>query len=60
VAATIIDFKTDAVASTDQLADRYRPQLDAYRRGAAAALELAEPAVAAAIVSTALRRTVAL
>jgi ATP-dependent exoDNAse (exonuclease V) beta subunit len=31
-ALEVIDFKTDAVERPDELAERYRPQMDAYRR----------------------------
>lgn len=57
-AIELIDFKTDAVATPDQLRTRHRDQLAAYR----AALALAYPAarLRALLLSTHLRQVIAL
>ncbi len=58
LAATVVDFKTDAVASAGELVERHRAQVAAYRRGVAGALGLPPGAVRGVLVSTALRDTV--
>ncbi len=58
VAATVVDFKTDAVTGAGELAERHRAQVAAYRHGVAGALGLPAGAVRGVLVSTALRATV--
>jgi len=50
--ARLIDFKTDHVDPSlfDQLAERYRPQIDTYRRALRRMLDLAEGSVQAGLL----------
>jgi len=60
VSATIIDFKTDAVEAAAILAERYQPQMDAYRAALAAILDLEPPAIRCLLASTRLCEVVEL
>jgi len=55
-AATVIDFKTDAVPRAEDLRERYQGQMEAYRQVVARAFGLQD--VACVLVSTALGRVV--
>jgi ATP-dependent exoDNAse (exonuclease V) beta subunit len=51
--AELLDYKTDRVSASDdpaKLADRYRPQLEAYRRALAAMLSIKASQVRAAVL----------
>jgi ATP-dependent helicase/nuclease subunit A len=53
LAADILDFKTDAVETAAQIAERasyYRPQLQAYRQAAAALTGLASDRISARLL----------
>lgn len=54
VSATIIDFKTDAVEAATALAERYQPQMEAYRAALAAILGLEPAAIRCLLASTCL------
>lgn len=61
-AATVVDFKTDRLASPaglDEAAARHRPQLDRYREALAHLLGLPAEKISATVVFTHLRRAVA-
>ena len=55
----LVDFKTDNVAESQILRDRYSKQLVVYRRAIALALKLAEAHVDTALVSMHHRQVVA-
>jgi ATP-dependent helicase/nuclease subunit A len=62
-AATVVDFKTDRLASPgelDKAAARHRPQLDRYREALAHLLGLPAEKISATVVFTHLRRAVAM
>ena len=52
VAATIIDYKTDAVKAAADLVGPYRPQMVAYREALAAILDLKPDAIRCLLAST--------
>ena len=57
-AATIVDFKTDRVKSTEELASRYQSQINTYRQALAQIFSLPSQSIHGILVSTSLKELV--